>query len=289
MSHDRRFPYYALDDDGRLSSETPCSACGYNLRGLSPDGVCPECGTAIKQSLLGDFLYFSDPFWLRRIVRGMDILHIGLAGFFAVACGTLALFASSHLRSSTALGTIGLVFVVPLAGLWRATLAESAAVEDRRPFTLRRAVRFSIVSCAAWLLLGMLFALGSGPVSWEGYALIGAALMLLLLSSYLLYLRSLARRTYDRELSTSFTGVIGGWGVTCVGALVLTACYFYQVPRSVLVRTLVGAATCLGPFSLLMLIAMTPALLLPFRERLARIADMAADTRRKAEAGWTPM
>src|SRR3954453_15933716 len=25
-----------------------CFVCGYNLRGLSPDGACPECGNALE-------------------------------------------------------------------------------------------------------------------------------------------------------------------------------------------------------------------------------------------------
>jgi hypothetical protein len=36
--------------------DTPCSYCGYNLRGLEKDGRCPECGVAIAQSIRGDLL-----------------------------------------------------------------------------------------------------------------------------------------------------------------------------------------------------------------------------------------
>jgi len=30
-----------------VASDLACEACGYNLRTLSNDGVCPECGTAV--------------------------------------------------------------------------------------------------------------------------------------------------------------------------------------------------------------------------------------------------
>src|SRR5688500_13104102 len=33
-----------------IQSDTPCHACGYNLRGLATDGACPECGTDIAYS-----------------------------------------------------------------------------------------------------------------------------------------------------------------------------------------------------------------------------------------------
>ena len=29
----------------------PCVACGYDLSGLSPKGVCPECGAEIARTL----------------------------------------------------------------------------------------------------------------------------------------------------------------------------------------------------------------------------------------------
>ncbi len=33
------------DEQARaIVTDTPCLACGYNLRGLNPDGFCPECG-----------------------------------------------------------------------------------------------------------------------------------------------------------------------------------------------------------------------------------------------------
>ncbi|UCF34303.1 MAG: hypothetical protein JSV78_03165, partial [Phycisphaerales bacterium] len=40
----------ALDADV-ADSDRPCVNCGYNLRGLAKDGVCPECGTPISFSL----------------------------------------------------------------------------------------------------------------------------------------------------------------------------------------------------------------------------------------------
>lgn len=31
-----------------LEHDRPCATCGYNLKGLSPGGVCPECGSPIR-------------------------------------------------------------------------------------------------------------------------------------------------------------------------------------------------------------------------------------------------
>ena len=51
-----------LDDDGRiLEDDLTCLHCGYNLRGLLPEGDCPECGTAVARSTHGSLLRFCDP------------------------------------------------------------------------------------------------------------------------------------------------------------------------------------------------------------------------------------
>ena len=50
--------------------DSPCPTCGYNLRGLKDENVCPECNAPVGQSLLGDRLEFANPRWLRRIGWG---------------------------------------------------------------------------------------------------------------------------------------------------------------------------------------------------------------------------
>src|SRR5690606_19927036 len=35
-----------------LSGAMPCISCGYNLQGLSVVGVCPECGAAVRATIL---------------------------------------------------------------------------------------------------------------------------------------------------------------------------------------------------------------------------------------------
>jgi len=35
-----------------LSGDLPCGGCGYNLRGLSVRSLCPECGTAVRATIL---------------------------------------------------------------------------------------------------------------------------------------------------------------------------------------------------------------------------------------------
>jgi hypothetical protein len=46
-----------------IEADLPCAICGYNLKGLSPAGTCPECGQAISRTFRFD-LTDADPGWL---------------------------------------------------------------------------------------------------------------------------------------------------------------------------------------------------------------------------------
>ena len=35
-----------------IEQDVPCAGCGYDLRGLSPEGNCPECGFGIAKSVV---------------------------------------------------------------------------------------------------------------------------------------------------------------------------------------------------------------------------------------------
>ncbi len=73
----RRQPV-VLDDDGCLTTNHACVDCGYNLRGLTPAGQCPECGAAVERSLHDDALAYVALSWLRTVHRGILALLLGV-------------------------------------------------------------------------------------------------------------------------------------------------------------------------------------------------------------------
>src|SRR5690349_13112312 len=72
-----------------MSTHDPslCLQCGYDLRGLSPDGVCPECEFPIERTLAFPQLR-EDRVYLARVRRGAAVLVAALAllvvGFLGV-------------------------------------------------------------------------------------------------------------------------------------------------------------------------------------------------------------
>ena len=78
----------AVDDQGRLIEDIGCRRCGYNLRSLETDAVCPECGAAVAISIHGYYLRFAPLAWVRRLALGAKLLP---ASKFAAAASAMTL------------------------------------------------------------------------------------------------------------------------------------------------------------------------------------------------------
>jgi hypothetical protein len=82
-------PRLASDPGGRLDADRPCLTCGYNLRGLLPSDLCPECANPVFNSLRGELLRFSSPDYIAQLHRGVVLIQISIVGYFllfASAC-----------------------------------------------------------------------------------------------------------------------------------------------------------------------------------------------------------
>ena len=53
-----------------IEVDTECIHCGYNLRGLTRDGRCPECSAPTDDPLRGNLLRHADPDRLDRVSFG---------------------------------------------------------------------------------------------------------------------------------------------------------------------------------------------------------------------------
>ncbi len=159
-----------IDQNGFIVADRPCLQCGYNLRGLSHLGNCPECNTPASLALQGDMLRFADPSWLDTLARGCSLY---LWGLLAVVCVSMAVGIASTFLGVPKLGQVGgfLGSLVMIYGLWLLTHPDPSGITEERNGKARKWVRISIVYglCQGFLSL-ILMTFNLPPAA--GYALI---------------------------------------------------------------------------------------------------------------------
>lgn len=215
----RPVPAVALDGDGRLNTDISCRSCGYNLRGALPDGVCPECATAVGRSIHGDLLRFSDPQWVGRLSRGMGWIVAGIVISVVVAClggGTVGALTAAR----RAPGTLPVAFIWPVQfalalvtfyGYWLVTTPDPSKAREEIGLNARKLVRIAQV-----------FALACTPFNWglEKIPIVLSVLFTVITSgvgiagiiAIFIYARQLALRIPDLKLAGRTRFVM--WGVT---------------------------------------------------------------------------
>jgi hypothetical protein len=95
---------------------TCCIQCGYDLRSLSPTGVCPECGKSVAVSLLAwKRGGLADPKRVAKLLKGALVTWCALGGWIVTTVLGLGLFdwritpSSEWVRPISALGVLGLL------------------------------------------------------------------------------------------------------------------------------------------------------------------------------------
>jgi len=271
------------DQQGMLVADVPCRKCGYNLRGLSENTRCPECGVPVGLSLWGDLLRFADPDWVRRVARGLTIM------LWMIPLGILAGLVAAVLSvwSPVFINVVMLAAgIISFYGAWLMTEPDPSRVGEDANITARKVVRFSLV-------VGLL----SQPVQMVQELAIASELVLLALGALaiaaaliglvgefakFIYYERLARRIPDDKLASRARFLRWGW---TVGLLFMTA-----VSGAVALLTapgnpnLAGAAVgmvcvlLLGGLALVVFGLMTIRLMLRLRKALVEQANLARAT-----------
>lgn len=217
-----------------IAEDQACAHCGYNLRGLSLHGKCPECFTPVEQSLRGNLLKHADPDWLDRLRFGTTLKLWNLVIGLAVTIAAIIFAISGVLLSMPTL----LALVAGAVGLWASfviTTQEPRIALQEDPVTWRKAIR----TCAILAFIGDGLS-GDGKGGQLGTALLMAEWTLLLaglvtLFGELLYFRRFALRIPDDKLARSTKIVM--WGsVICMGLFLL------GIIGATIAATLPGAA-----------------------------------------------
>ena len=129
-----------------VTADIPCRKCGYNLRGLSTDARCPECGIAVAASVSGDLLRFCDPEWVKLLARGTQMISLGVALAFFLDISNIAttLTIRNRAPSINSLAVLaGNVLIV--IGSWWLTTPDPSGIGEDKYGTVRKIIRITLV------------------------------------------------------------------------------------------------------------------------------------------------
>lgn len=211
-----------------IDEDTACARCGYNLRGLRADGLCPECATPIARSLQAKRLRFADPDWLDKLRLGVAYqLRTLLLATLAVVSEIVA---PSVLRGASLLFGIA-SFVLALMAVWYTTEPEPNIAASEGRMSLRRFIRVGAVigavctAGAGVAASGILPSLTASAGKYLAAAFAALAILVVVITMFaaFVYLRRFARRLPDRRLARITTAVM--WGLCLSGATVSVSAF----------------------------------------------------------------
>lgn len=185
-----------LDDAGHVAESLACRGCGYDLKGMTVGGVCPECANPVERSLRGDLLQFCDPAWLERLGQGLLLIFFGIVGGTMLQIGIMIAAAVAGAIAATTGGASAMTIVMVVGGLamaivalvniigaWLATTQDPGRVETEPPLSLRAVARFAImatlISAPMQMLMGQsgVFTGGGGSGGGTGLRALDVMIM----------------------------------------------------------------------------------------------------------------
>ena len=135
----------------QLIDDVPCLRCRYNLRGLAPDGQCPECGHLVHVSVLAwdedrrrmpPLLLESDPRWIRNVAEGAAIALLVFALMVILATMPDWMYAWRTTPRKWTLGIACTMFVLSWAAAWKLSTGEAVPTRERVREPARRLLRW---------------------------------------------------------------------------------------------------------------------------------------------------
>lgn len=212
-----------------IATDIACRKCGYNLRGLSIDARCPECGIAVAVSTSGDLLRYCDPQWVSLLARGAGLMLKGIAVIFLGTIGAIILGAALGPKGPI----IALVAIVGgdlmiVAGSWLLTTPDPSGVGEDQYGTARKVIRVTLLIGVGDTLIDLVTTSIAVPLDISRvFKVIGgvaAVVGVVGLYAELEYLQKLAARIPDYSLSSRAGYLKSG----------LPACYLIMVVWSLL-------------------------------------------------------
>lgn len=200
-----------------VSASLACIKCEYDLRGVSADANCPECGTPIGHTLAKTFplnqaspRYIARLYWGSVLVLGSwawTVFNILVGAYWSVIGRPSEMFSLVHLH-------MGTIFdIVYFTGCWLLSTPQTAALDRSERGSGRRFLRFIVFICYGIALVriamqvpGVLEAAITSfdPAHLSAFSnavqTAGLIAMAAIFFTYTTYLGKLASRIPDRRL-----------------------------------------------------------------------------------------
>jgi hypothetical protein len=213
-------PVVAAPPVDLATTDVLCRRCQFNLRGLTPERNCPECGFPIQRTMQGDPLVLSSPAYLRSLSTGLKwiivatLAQLGLSLVSGVLGAIVGITSRGNIQDPSLryLQIGSLVLGVPIAvalliGWWRFSTPDPEIVAGDKGDTPRLVVRSaSVLLIVTSLLSGVATIWWITPTEFEvGLFLAGVGLLAMIGSiaqffASLLYVRWISRRMQDGKL-----------------------------------------------------------------------------------------
>jgi hypothetical protein len=188
-----------------------CRRCGFDLRGLPEDGVCPECAMPIARSRGIPRLSDASPEYLLWARRGAALAFVAGVGIFVELGAMIGMDVLRALNVSIP-RSYDLLYAIVVGGLWGANLLgwwwltapDPAEEGGRRRFDVRFWVRATLVAMTVFAAYDLVVALTALrppravvlAAEW-GSVVFGAITYF----PGMLFMRNLARRVPDERLA----------------------------------------------------------------------------------------
>jgi hypothetical protein len=218
-----------------LTTDLPCRKCGYNLRGLTPDGRCPECGTPVGFSLQGDLLRFSNPDWLDNLRRGATTVILGIATYVIGSISLTFVAALVNTRASRDLaGVVNLIAAAfVLFGWWWLTQPDPSGLGEDQYGTSRKIIRVMLAISAAgqlFQLVGNRFIDDRATLFFVATVVVPAVgiSQIVAIFAHLRYLARLAKRIPDAKLAARANFLFYALGIS-YGTLLIFSTAIIQI------------------------------------------------------------
>lgn len=203
---------------GKLESDLTCIQCGYNLRTLFVDAMCPECGTPVERSLHGDRLACSDARWLGKLRHGAGLLLFNVCLAFIGALFASVYDHAGYGREAWAILQM-VTSGVSLLAMLLLTSPEPRVELREDPVTLRRVVRgCALIMFVIQFMSQLVNFLNLGEV-FTGLAILATlAVSCVAYFGTLIFFRRFARRIPDSRLEKQTSLVM--WSLVVTGFIV---------------------------------------------------------------------